>query len=175
MDAYIGEIRLFAGDFAPAKWLFCNGQLLPVREPYINLFSIIGICYGGNGSTNFALPDLRTKVPMNQGSGQGLTPRIVGQTAGSNTVTLKKEEIPLHTHVPQLVVNSEVNTPTEGYWANTNNIRGGAKAYAPLGEKTPLSNVAIGNTGGSLPHNNMQPYLCLNFIICYDGKFPQKG
>ncbi|MEY9092535.1 phage tail protein [Paenibacillus sp. RC84] len=177
-DAYLGEIRIFAGNYAPRDWAFCNGQLMQVRQ-YTALFAILGMQYGGDGKTTFALPNLMGKAPMHQGAGQGLTPRVVGQSVGSPTETLLTTEIPSHTHVPQSVnaVGSDTN-PTGNFWAQSPaEGRPGREKQRNLYDPTPtvqMSPVNLSVTGGSQPHNNMQPFLAMNYIICLSGEFPPR-
>lgn len=178
-DAYIGEIRVFAGNFAPKGWALCNGQLMSIAQNTA-LFSILGVQYGGDGKTTFALPNLMGSAPMGQGSGQGLTPRTVGQKVGSSTVTLIEPEIPAHTHVPQ-AINDAANTPTptNNYWSQPP-LEGppGLEVQSPVYNptpNTPMSPVALNVAGGSQPHNNMQPFLAMNYIICLQGEFPSRG
>lgn len=175
MDPYIGEIRLFAGNYAPRGWALCNGALLPISSNTV-LFSIIGIQYGGNGTTNFALPDLRGRAPLHQGAGPGLTERTIGETGGESSVTLLETEIPSHTHVPNgtTAATSGVADPTNAIWGSESVL--GAKPYiASSSSLVSMSPLALGAAGGSQPHNNMQPFLGLNFIIALDGVFPPRS
>lgn len=177
-DAYLGEIRIFAGNFAPKGWALCNGQLLSITQNSA-LFAVIGVQYGGDGKTTFALPNLMGKAVMNQGNGQGLTPRTVGSTVGNPTVTLLESQTPPHTHVPKAIETGGNNseTPTNNYWAQ-------APALDPfdpppsLFDPTPtvqMSPLALNATGGTQPHNNMQPFIAQTFIICLQGEFPSRG
>ncbi|MGE5704360.1 MAG: phage tail protein [Clostridia bacterium] len=173
-DAYIGEIRIFAGNFAPKGWALCNGQLMAITQNTA-LFSILGVQYGGDGKITFALPNLMGTAPMNQGSGQGLTPRTMGSQVGSSTVTLLTTEIPAHTHVPQAIAaEATTNDPAGNYWGQGSE----GDVFNPptnLYDPTPnvqMSPVALNVTGGSQPHNNMQPFIAQNFIICLQGEFP---
>jgi len=176
-DAYIGEIRIFAGNFAPKGWALCNGQLLPIAQ-HTALYSILGVQYGGDGKTTFALPNLMGRAPMNQGSGQGLTPRTVGQQVGSQTVTLLTTEIPYHTHIPQAIDATGNNSdPTGNYWSQAPRPSVSApqpRLYDPV-PNVDMSPVALQVAGGSQPHNNMQPFIAQNFIICLEGEFPSRG
>lgn len=173
-EAYIGEIRIFAGNFAPANWALCNGQLLPLNQNTA-LFSILGTQYGGNGINNFALPDLRGAAPLHQGAGPGLTPRFIGEGGGANTVTLLEEQMPVHNHTASCVSTPSTDTPDGMIWANTSG-RGAPVIYSPLANSTTQMNPqTLGVAGSSQPHNNMQPYLALNFIICLRGNFPPRG
>lgn len=176
-EAYIGEIRLFAGNFAPYGWAFCEGQLLSIAQNTA-LYSILGTQYGGDGRTNFALPNLRGRAPMNQGTGPGLTPRQVGDTVGSNTVTLDMRQIPQHTHVARGINKQGTSgDPANHYWAET--VGGGrGSTQSPLYNATAsvaMHPDALGKTGGNQPHNNMQPFLAINYIICLNGEFPVRN
>lgn len=175
MDSFIGEIRLFAGNFAPKDWAFCDGQLLPISQNTA-LFSLLGTTYGGNGTSNFALPDLRGQAPMHWGSGPGLTLRVPGERVGTNTVTLLDSEMPTHNHLANAVatLGQAGQGPEEAYWAKSG-AAGGRKsllAYGNGADRTAMSPLALETTGGSQPHNNMQPYLGLNFIISLYGIYP---
>lgn len=176
-DAFIGEIRVFAGNFAPRDWAFCNGQLMSIAQNTA-LFSILGTQYGGDGRTTFALPNLNGKAAMSQGQGPGLTARTVGQQVGSSTVTLLTTEIPAHTHTPQAVAaKGNTNIPTGAVWAETP-PQGRSGTQIPLYSSTPnvqMSPVAANVAGGSQPHNNMQPFLAMSYIICLNGIFPSRG
>jgi microcystin-dependent protein len=169
-DAFLGEIRIFAGNFAPHDWAFCNGQLMPITQNTA-LFSILGVQYGGDGRVTFALPNLQGRAPMHQGDGPGLTTRVVGELGGSSSIALQPSEMPMHTHIPNAGAAATANSPVEAFWASTSG-RTGAAAYAPGTDGTTLSPAAIAVAGNSQPHNNMQPYLGLSFIICLNGYFP---
>jgi microcystin-dependent protein len=160
---YVGEIRMFAGNFAPAGWMFCEGQLLPISE-YETLFNLIGTTYGGDGQTTFALPDLRGRLPVHQGNGFTLA-----ETGGVETVTLTTSQIPQHQH-PYLASTDGGATadPTGNVLAAVPNI----KAYIQQAPTAALAAQSIGSTGGSQPHDNFQPYLCIDFIISLFGVFP---
>lgn len=160
---YVGEIRMFAGNFAPAGWMFCEGQLLPISENE-TLFQLIGTTYGGDGESTFALPDLRGRIPIHQGNGF-----ILAETGGAEEITLTVNQIPAHSH-PQLA-NSALaseNQPSTKVFAQAAT----ADAYVTSGPFVSLSSLSIGSTGGSQPHTNFEPYLCLNFIISLFGIFP---
>lgn len=160
---YVGEIRMFAGNFAPAGWNFCEGQLLPISENE-TLFNLIGTTYGGDGQSTFALPDLRGRIPIHQGNGFNLA-----ETGGAEEITLTVSQIPAHSH-PMLATTNPATTPNPGnavfasgviseqYWGDP-----------PSGSASPQ---AISAVGGSQPHTNFQPYLCVNFIISLFGIFP---
>ncbi|RIX50714.1 phage tail protein [Paenibacillus nanensis] len=176
-DAYIGEIRIFAGNFAPKGWALCNGQLMSIAQNTA-LFSILGVQYGGDGKTTFALPNLMGSATMNQGSGAGLTPRSMGQKVGSSAVTLLTNQIPSHTHIPQAVdASGTANTPGQNVWAQNpplDDFSPPQNLYDPA-VNVQMSPVALNVAGGSQPHNNMQPYIAQNFIICLSGEFPSRG
>lgn len=168
-DYYIGEIRMFAGNFAPAGWAKCEGQLLPIAQNTA-LFSLLGTTYGGDGQTTFALPDLRGRVPMGDGSGPGLTPRILGETAGSETNTLTIAQMPAHNHtVNASTADGDQNVPTGTIPANTKTLD---KEYTATSANTVMSPSMIGVSGGSQPVNNVQPFLSVTFIIALQGIYP---
>lgn len=162
---YVGEIRIFAGNFAPAGWMFCEGQLLPISENE-TLFQLIGTTYGGDGQSTFALPDLRGRVPIHQGNGFTLA-----EQGGVETVTLTVQQLPVHTHALLGSTNS-------GNTAQPNNLVLGASSTFDLYVDSPatsaMSPLDIGGAGSSQPHNNFQPYLCLDFIISLFGIFPSQ-
>ena len=161
---YVGEIRMFAGNFAPAGWMFCEGQLLPISENE-TLFNLIGTTYGGDGQSTFALPDLRGRIPLHFGNGFTLA-----ETGGVETVTLTTQQIPSHSH--QMFASNDIPTAT----SPSNNVTGqaAAKDYR-LGNPTVFLNpTSMSSTGGSQPHNNFQPYLCVDFIISLFGIFPSQ-
>jgi microcystin-dependent protein len=160
---YVGEIRMFAGNFAPAGWMFCEGQLLPISE-FETLFNLIGTTYGGDGQSTFQLPDLRGRLPMHQGNGFTLA-----ETGGVETVTLTTQQIPAHTH--PFLVSASTGTLS----APANNVLDQndlVKIYKPVAGTNAMFNNTIGADGGSQPHDNFQPYLCVDFIISLFGVFP---
>jgi microcystin-dependent protein len=162
---FLGEIRMFAGNFAPVGWQLCNGQLLPIAE-YDALFALIGTTYGGNGTTTFALPDLRSRIPVHQGSGY-----VMGQSAGEEQVTLLMTQIPAHSHTPQAQsANGNQPGPGAGFWASSSLDQ--FSAVAPNGSMNALM---IENAGGNQAHNNIMPYLVVNFIIALEGIFPSQN
>ncbi|GAA4363067.1 tail fiber protein [Hymenobacter saemangeumensis] len=178
-EAYIGEIMLFAGNFAVQNFAICNGQLLSIAQNTA-LFSILGTTYGGNGQTTFALPDLRGRFPMNFGQGPGLPNYSLGQVAGTPTVTLLNTQMPAHTHALNVSGNAASSaTPGGNYLAVPNGITASTEesvainAYggAPTAQANPS---AIGASGGSQPFSIMNPYLALNFQICVQGIFPPR-
>lgn len=166
---FIGEIRIFAGNFAPSGWALCHGQLLPIAEND-TLFALIGTTYGGNGETSFGLPDMRGRIPVHQGAGPGLSPRVLGQRGGSERVTLGLAQIPAHSHT--LVASSVPSRSTAG----SNGLL--APATVPIyGTGTPTTAMApqaLASAGGGQPHENMAPYLAINFIIALFGIFPNE-
>ena len=168
-EPILGEIRLFAGNFAPKGWALCNGQLLPIRQ-YTALFSLLGTYYGGDGKTTFALPDLQGRVPIGQGNGAGLTPRVVGEAGGESAVSLSATEMPVHTHLANCSSQQSSTQPEGAYWGSTGR---GANAFAAT-VSTTLSPLAAQPAGGSQPHNNMQPYLGMTFIVAMEGIFPER-
>jgi microcystin-dependent protein len=160
---YVGEIRMFAGNFAPAGWMFCEGQLLPISENE-TLFQLIGTTYGGDGESTFALPDLRGRIPLHQGNGF-----ILAESGGTETVTLTVSQIPAHSH--PLLASADVGNQINPGGSLTSNSQGAI----PYIEDAPTLNMnagAISPVGGSQPHDNFQPYLCINFIISLFGIFP---
>lgn len=174
MDNFLAEIRIFAGNFAPKGWALCNGQLLPIRQNTA-LFSLLGTNYGGDGQTTFGLPNLAGAAPMQPGAGPGLTPRTLGEAGGSPSVSLLTTEMPAHNHVPMGDggSGSAVATTTSGtVWGSGTRL--GGNLYAGDANLVPMRPVALGIAGGSQPHNNMQPYLGLTFIIALEGIFPQR-
>jgi len=170
MDAFVAEIRIFAGNFAPLGWAFCNGQIMPIAQNTA-LFSLIGTTYGGNGQSTFALPDLRGRTPLGAGQGPGLTPRTIGEAAGAPTVTLAAMELPTHSHAANAVAGGATNTsPTGAVWANQAG-RTPPPAYAST-TNAFFGMGALSPVGGGQPHNNMPPYLAVNFIIALQGIYP---
>jgi microcystin-dependent protein len=162
---YVGEIRMFAGNFAPAGWMFCEGQLLPISENE-TLFQLIGTTYGGDGESTFALPDLRGRIPIHQGNGF-----ILAETGGAEEITLTVQQIPAHSH-PALGSTSIASStdPAGNVFARVT-----VAAVFPYGTDNPpqiISPQAVGSVGGSQPHTNFQPYLCVNYIISLFGIFP---
>ncbi len=160
---YVGEIRMFAGNFAPAGWMFCEGQLLPISENE-TLFQLIGTTYGGDGQSTFALPDLRGRLPIHQGNGF-----VLAENGGAEEITLTGQQIPAHAH-PQLSTSAVAtqNAPSTNVFAQAATV----DAYVTSGPFVSLAPQSISPTGGSQPHTNFQPYLCLNFIISLFGIFP---
>ncbi|MEZ4447950.1 MAG: tail fiber protein [Nannocystaceae bacterium] len=167
MEGFIGEIRLFAGNFAPRAWMLCEGQLLSIAQNTA-LFSILGTTYGGDGRTTFALPDLRGRAPVQAGHGPGLSDYRLGQKSGAEQVTLTVSQMPSHNHsVTSSSEDANAKLPSSGYLT-----AGGA--YTTTANQTALPSY-IGNTGGNQPVSLVQPVLALNYIICIQGIFPSRG
>ncbi len=168
-DPFVGEIRLFGGNFAPSGWMFCAGQLLSISG-YEILFSLIGTTYGGDGQNNFALPNMCGRFPLHMGAGGGAT-YTLGQLGGTENVTLTTGQMPTHTHTPQVAVNGEYNFPDGNLWASwpgaqyTRDLSGLQSAYP----------ATLGSAGGSQPHNNLPPYLAVSFIIAVEGLYPTQS
>jgi microcystin-dependent protein len=158
---YIGEIRMFGGNFAPVGWLLCQGQILPIDQ-YDVLFNLIGTTYGGDGQTNFALPNLASRIPFHQGSGY-----VLGQMAGVETVTLNTNQLPVHTHQPVAAAVATSPSPNNNYWASYANMQ-----YSDQPPNAPMAPNALSLSGGNQPHENMPPFLAINFIIATEGIYP---
>jgi microcystin-dependent protein len=172
MDIFVGEIRMFGLNFAPSGWALCNGQLMPISQNTA-LFSLLGTFYGGDGKSTFALPDLQGMAPMFWDQGAGLSQHFIGETGGSEYLTLIESEIPAHTHQLRATNSpADVSSPT----AQTALARStGASGYHPVdGALVTMNPQVLGVTGGSLPHNNLMPYLVMNFCIALQGTFPQR-
>lgn len=170
MDPFVAEIRIFPFNFAPRGWAFCNGQILPLSQNTA-LFSLLGTTYGGNGQSTFALPNMQGNAPMHPGQGPGLSLYDLGQTGGSETVSLLVSEIPSHSHG----VSASAGDGTDQSPNNEKLATGiGIGQYAVPGALTQLSPNALAPTGGGQPHNNMMPYLTLNFCISLQGVFPPR-
>ena len=162
---FVGEIRMFAGNFAPVGWAFCNGAVLPISENE-TLFNLIGTTYGGDGQNTFALPDLQSRVPVHVGPGFAL-----GQSGGAESVTLTTSQIPAHSHVPQgNSVGGNQSAPTGGLWAKST-----LDQFNTIAPTQTMAASAVGSTGGSQPHDNMIPFLVINFIISLFGVFPSQS
>ena len=167
-DPFIGEIRMFAGNFAPRNWAFCDGQLIAISSNTA-LFSLIGAIYGGDGRTSFALPDLRGRVPIHQGVGPGLTPRPQGSRGGAEQHTLTTNELPAHSHTVQArSLGSRLRDPENRFLGASNDQYTSNLANIPMASSTTTS-------GGGQSHNNMQPSLGMNYIISLFGVFPSRS
>jgi microcystin-dependent protein len=174
-DQFIAEIRIFPFNFAPYGWAMCNGQILAISQ-YTALFSLLGTTYGGNGTSNFALPNFQGVAPMHSGNGAGLTPRVIGETGGEASVTLLASQIPAHTHSFSGGPGGRAGTVT----TPTNNaVSTGAQGDGIYSTVTPpnvvMNPLALATTGGGQPHNNLMPYLVLNFCIALTGIFPPRN
>jgi microcystin-dependent protein len=171
-DPFVAEIRIFPFKFAPKGWAFCDGQILPISQNTA-LFSLLGTTYGGNGQSTFALPDLQGNAPMHPGQGQGLSLRDLGEVSGADSVTLLVSEIPLHPHTLQAFATpADLKEPQAGAVLTRN--QNGAIYNTTISNFVTMAPQALTPTGGSLPHNNMQPYLTLSFCIALQGVFPPR-
>jgi microcystin-dependent protein len=170
-EPFVAEIRIFPFNFAPIGWAFCDGQILPISQNTA-LFSLLGTTYGGNGVSTFALPDLQGCAPMQPDQGPGLSLYSLGETGGSDTVTLIASEMPAHNHT-LLASTSPASgrNPTNAAIARSR----GANAYGPAGSLVTMNPQALASAGSSLPHNNLMPYLTLSFCIALQGVFPPRG
>jgi microcystin-dependent protein len=169
---YVGEIRMFAGNFAPNGWMLCEGQLLPISENE-TLFNLIGTSYGGDGQSTFALPNLQSRVPVHVGTGGGATYQL-GEQGGVESVTLTTNQIPIHSHVATCTdAAGNQATPAGGRWAASSDTA--VNPYATAAPDSSFNAQAISSTGGSQPHDNMLPFLCVNFIISLFGIFPSQN
>lgn len=176
MEPFIGQIMMFAGNFAPRGWALCNGQLLPIAQNTA-LFSILGTTYGGDGKTTFALPDLRGRFPMSSGNGPGLTPRPLGEKSGSESVTLTVANMPAHNH--SLSGNAEDGTSSspEGGLLSAVSASDASNIPRIYGQSTrvvPLAASSVGATGGSQPVGTMPPFEVVNFMIALEGIYPSR-
>jgi microcystin-dependent protein len=170
-EPFVGEIRMFAGNFAPRGWAFCDGQLLAVSQNDA-LFSLLGTIYGGDGRTTFGLPDMRGRLPIHAGHGPGLSERRLGAKGGAENVTLTVNQLPSHTHPAQgTTVNATLPTPA-GNHLGTNTVLEPFSATEPL--DVNMASTAITNIGGSRSHDNLMPYLCVHFIIALVGIYPSR-
>jgi len=173
-EPFLGEISIFAGNFAPRGWAFCQGQMLSIAQNTA-LFSLLGTTYGGNGQTTFALPDLRGRVLVGPGQGPGLQPYNQGQMGGQEAVTLLVNQMPAHNHVASVAVSSNAGdsaAPNNNYLAASDQRN---DQYTNQGGNGNLAGVSVGIAGNSLPHENRQPYLCINFIIAVEGIYPSRN
>ena len=172
---FLAQITLFAGNFAPRGWAFCQGQILPIAQNTA-LFSLLGTTYGGNGQTTFALPDLRGRVPIQPGQGPGLSPYSLGELGGVENVTLLQTQMPAHNHTTQVTSNASSAAATDtlpngNFLASDNQYTNTSNAVMNATAVT----VTVGIAGGSQPHENRQPYLAINFIIAMEGIFPSRN
>lgn len=170
-DQFLAEIRIFPFNFPPTGWAFCNGQIMPISQNTA-LFALLGTTYGGDGKSTFALPNMLDNAPMQPGQGQGLSLRDLGEMSGVESITLLVSEIPVHTH--SLMGQSTFGNSTDPTGALWGRPFGGGSMYKASGAQVQLAFQGLAPSGGGLPHNNMQPYLTLNFCIALQGIFPQR-
>lgn len=170
---YVGEIRMFGGNFAPAGWAFCNGQTLPISENEV-LFNLIGTTYGGDGQETFNLPDLQGRAPIHMGQGAGLSNRIIGEKAGAEQVTITTQQLPQHTHSANGGTAGNLDSPSGNFWSA--DAGGNVAAYntAATGGAS-MAPAALSQAGGSQPHDNMQGFQAISFIISLFGIFPSQS
>lgn len=173
-EPFVGEIRMFAGNFAPRGWAFCDGQLLAVSQNDA-LFSLLGTIYGGDGRTTFGLPDMRGRIPIHAGNGPGLSPRRLGAKGGAEKVTLTVNQLPSHTHP----LTARTSPAQEGQPANNMLAQSSIDTYVSSTSVPPptlqnLNSGALGGVGGSRSHTNLMPFLCINFIIALVGIYPSR-
>ncbi len=170
-EPFLGEIRTFAGTFAPAGWALCQGQLVAIAENSA-LFALIGTTYGGDGQTTFGLPDLAGRIPIHQGTGPGMTPRAMGEAGGSETVTLSAQQMATHSHAAiGSAAGANQPSPVGNFWST--DPGGNTAAYSSVAG-SQMAGSAIGNTGAGQPHDNVQPFLAINYIIALEGIFPSQ-
>ena len=172
-EPFLAEIRIFAGNFAPRGWAFCDGQLMPVSQNTA-LFSLIGTTYGGDGRTTTALPNLKGRAPMHPGRGPGLTSRRLGQHGGAEMVTLTEAQMPNHTHTANASDDNATSNDAGGRLIARGATRGGV-LFAQSTNFGAMHSQSLSNAGGSQPHNNMQPYMAINFIIALVGLYPSRS
>jgi microcystin-dependent protein len=172
-NPFLAEIRIFTAGFAPKGWAFCDGQLMPISQNTA-LFSLLGTTYGGNGTSNFALPNLQGCAPMQAGQGPGLSLRDLGETAGEQTVTLLQTEMPAHSHGVQGATGSNQGSPANNAWGGGQKGFGNVYTASNAPTNVQMNPFATSIAGGNLPHNNMTPFLGLTFIIALQGVFPAR-
>lgn len=171
-EPFIGQIKMFAGNFAPLNFAFCDGQLLAIAQNTA-LFSLLGTTYGGNGQTTFALPDLRGRLPLHQGQGSGLTNRVIGERGGSEQVALTESQVAPHSHPARSAAGGNAITPVGNYWST--DPAGESAGYSNAHDGSNMAESVIGPAGGGQPHNNVQPFLSISFIIALFGIFPSRN
>lgn len=173
-DPFLGEIRIFANTYAPQGWAFCNGQTLPISQNTA-LFALLGVTYGGNGTSNFQLPNLQASVPVQAGQGPGLSPYSLGQAGGAPSVTLTSDQLATHSHTPSgSSAGGTQNSPAGGVWSSPSAGRG-IVAYDPnAGSGPQMAPNALAAVGDGQPHENRMPFVVLNYCIALQGVFPQR-
>lgn len=170
MEPYVGEIRMFAGNYAPRGWLLCDGSLLSISDNQV-LYTLLGTTYGGDGQTSFALPDLRGRVPVGQGTSRLGTTYVMGQQAGSETVSLTINQLPSHSHTPLASSSATTTSPEGAVWGTGDTVE-----YVAMGTSNVSMNPgSVSGVGGGQPHNNMMPFLPIGFIIATEGIFPSQS
>ncbi len=169
-NPYVGEIRMFAGNFAPLDWALCNGQLLAISQNEV-LFNLIGTTYGGDGQNTFGLPDLRGRLPVHQGQGPGLSSYVIGELTGTESVTLTTQQIASHNHAVLGASAASSATPSGSVYAGG---QGNINLYVAAAPSTPMAAAMVQPNNGGQPHNNLMPFLCVNFIISLFGIFPSQ-
>lgn len=177
MEPFIGQIQMFGFNFAPRGWAQCNGQLLSIAQNTA-LFSLLGTIYGGDGRTTFGLPDLRGRVPMHYENGPGLSPRRIGEKAGTENVTLTENQLPSHNHTATanaVVPAGNSNDAAGNFWADDAGVSSGTYHTGPANATMNANAVQVGNAGGGQSHTNVQPFLCVNFCIALTGIFPSRN
>ena len=171
-EPFVGEIRMFAGNFAPRSWAFCNGQLLSISQNQA-LFSLVGTIYGGDGRTTFGIPDMRGRIPIHAGSGPGLSPRNIGSRAGVEQTTLSLNQLPSHNHsASALDKPGDSGNPHNRHWAATS---GSPNYYSSDAPNVDMDNNALSSAGGGSAHSNLMPFLGVNFIIALFGVYPSRN
>jgi len=172
-EPFLGEIRMFGGNFAPRGWAFCNGQLLSIASNSA-LFSLLGTTYGGDGRTTFGLPDLRGRSPVHAGNGPGLSPKTLGEKSGAETTTLTTANMPAHSHAAQVSSgNGNTNSPVGKVWSKDAGVQ--SATYSGNAPDASMAANAIGNAGSNAAFNNLPPYLAVNFIIALQGIYPSRS
>jgi microcystin-dependent protein len=174
-DQFVGEIRMVGFNFAPLGWALCNGQLLTLSQNTA-LFSLLGTTYGGDGRSTFALPNFQGRAAMSFGNGNGLSPRVLGQTSGETAVTLNSNQVPAHTHAVNCIPTAgSQNSVSNAVWASGAGERSAPKLFTNTSAPLSMSPSAVQNTGGGHAHNNLPPYLSVLFVIALQGIFPPRG
>ncbi len=174
-DQYLGEIRMVGFNFAPQGWALCNGQLMSISQATA-LFSLLGTNYGGDGKSNFALPNLQASAPMGSGNGSGLSPRVLGETGGEFAVTLVPTQLPSHSHGVACIGGAgSSGSPANNVWAAAAGGREPPPVYAAAATNVSMTAAAVQNTGGNVAHNNLPPYLTIYFVIALQGIYPSRN